>query len=297
MGIALALLAMVAFATNILITRYAVLRLSVEAGFFIVLACNVAFSGAIYAAELSVRAAPFSWNWSGAAWFVVAGVVGTFLARRLLFETVRLVGPARASVFHSATPVFSLIAAWVLVNERLGGYEFALIAMVWAGLWLTHQPPAGAAAGEVPAAQLRRGMLLGILTIAGFGVGNAIRGVGVREWSEPALGTLISSLAAVLLQLLATRDWGRVAAEFRNGRPGGIALYAGCGFATTLGTIFVTLAMERVEIALAALVVHTTPLVIFPYSVFILRNREKLTARTALGALVVLGGIVLLALR
>jgi drug/metabolite transporter (DMT)-like permease len=297
MGIGLAFLAMVAFATNILVTRYAVLRLSVDAGFFVVLATNVAFSGALAAAELALRAAPFSWDWRGAAWFVTGGVIGTFLARRLLFDTVRLLGPARASVFHSATPVFSLIAAWVLVNERLGTYEFTLMAVVWTGLWLTHaQGEAGAARGA-PGAQLRKGMLLGVLTIAGFGFGNAIRGVAVRAWSEPAFGTFISSVAAALLQLAATRDWGRIREAFRRGRPGGIALYAGCGIATTFGTIFVTLAMERVEIALAALVVHTTPLVIFPYSVLVLKNRESLSPRTALGAAIVLAGIVLLALR
>ena len=41
MGIAYALLAMLCFATNIVITRYAVARLPVEAGFFVVLATNV----------------------------------------------------------------------------------------------------------------------------------------------------------------------------------------------------------------------------------------------------------------
>ena len=59
---------------------------------------------------------------------------------------------------------------------------------------------------------------------------------------------------------------------------------------TALGSIFVALAMKRMEIALAVLVVHTTPLVIFPVSVFILKNREELTPRTLLGALLVLVG-------
>jgi drug/metabolite transporter (DMT)-like permease len=45
------------------------------------------------------------------------------------------------------------------------------------------------------------------------------------------------------------------------------------------------------------LVVHTTPLVIFPVSVFLLKNREELTARTLSGAALVLLGIGLLAAR
>jgi drug/metabolite transporter (DMT)-like permease len=45
------------------------------------------------------------------------------------------------------------------------------------------------------------------------------------------------------------------------------------------------------------LVVHTTPLVIFPVSVWLLKNREDLTPRTVSGALIVLAGIALLTLR
>jgi drug/metabolite transporter (DMT)-like permease len=45
------------------------------------------------------------------------------------------------------------------------------------------------------------------------------------------------------------------------------------------------------------LVVHTTPLVIFPVSVFLLKNREQLSGRTLTGALIVLCGIALLAVR
>jgi drug/metabolite transporter (DMT)-like permease len=59
----------------------------------------------------------------------------------------------------------------------------------------------------------------------------------------------------------------------------------------------VTLAMTQLEIGLAVLVVHTTPLVIFPVSVFVLGSREELMPRTIFGALLVLVGIALLAFR
>ena len=93
------------------------------------------------------------------------------------------------------------------------------------------------------------------------------------------------------------RDWGKVAAQLRRADRTALWLYVGCGVTTSLGSIFVSLAMARMEIALAVLVVHTTPLVIFPVSVFILKNREELTQRTLLGAFLVLSGIALLALR
>ena len=295
MGVAFALAAMVCFASNILITRYAVARMPVESGFFIVLATNILFPALLFPFELGLRAAPWSWSWKGVAMFALGGVIGTFLGRRFLFDAVRILGPSRASVFHSTAPAFALMGAWLLADERLGWYEIMLMAIVWIGLWFT-QPRAGSAGALSPSAA-RKGMLVGLLTVAGFGLGNVVRGLAMRNWEEAVFGTVISSSAALLCQLVATRDWGKIAEQFRKSDRTALWLYVGCGIATALGSIFVALAMNHMEIALAVLVVHTTPLVIFPVSVFILKNKEELNARTVLGALLVLGGICLLSIR
>ena len=295
MGITYALLAMLAFATNIVITRFALARLPVEAGFFIVLATNVLFPALLFALELGVRAAPYSWHWKSAGLFAIGGVVGTFLGRRFLFDTVKLLGPSRASVFHSTAPAFALLAAWLLAGELLGPYELALMALVWSGLWLT-QPRAGSLHALAPEV-LRKGFLAGLATVAGFGFGNVLRGLAMRDWSEAALGTVIASVAALACQFAVTRDWASIGKQLRGADRRAIWLYVGCGVFTSLGSIFISLAMTRIEIALAVLVVHTTPLVIFPVSVFLLRNREELTGRTLSGAALVLAGIALLALR
>jgi len=44
-------------------------------------------------------------------------------------------------------------------------------------------------------------------------------------------------------------------------------------------------------------VVHTTPLAIFPVSVFVLKNREELSGRTVVGAALVLAGVAALPFR
>ncbi|HUN69498.1 MAG TPA: DMT family transporter [Burkholderiales bacterium] len=298
MGVALALVAMVFFASNILITRYAVARMPVDAGFFVVLATNILFPAMLFPIELAARSAPWSWDWKGAGLFLLGGVIGTFLGRRLLFDAVRLLGPSRASVFHSTAPAFALVGAWLLAGERLGLYEIALMVVVWVGLWFT-QPHAGSSTGtgRLSAANVRRGMLAGLFTVAGFGIGNVIRGLAMRGWEEAFLGTVLASLAAFACQVLATRDWGKIAAQFRRADRTALWLYVGCGVTTSLGSIFISLAMTHMEIALAVLVVHTTPLVIFPVSVFVLKNREELTPRTLLGAFLVLFGIALLSVR
>ena len=298
MGVAYAILAMVCFASNMLITRVALTRMPVEAGFLLVLGVNIAFPAVLFGAELAARSAPLAWDWKGAALFAASGVVGTFLGRRMLFDTVRLLGAARASVFHSSAPAFAFIAAWLFAGEVITLGDVALVLIVWAGLGLI-QPPAGSRAGEAMLTpQLRRkGFMVGVATVAGFGFGNVLRGLAVRAWDEVLFGTMLSSVAALLLQLAVTRDWPKIAAHFRAAKGSALALYAGCGVATALGSIFVTLAMKNIQIGLAVLVVHTTPIVIFPVSVFILKHREELGARTLAGTALVLAGIAALLLR
>lgn len=296
MGIAYSLAAMLCFAANILITRYALARMPLEAGFLVVLAVNILFPVLLFGFELALRAAPWSWDWDAAFLFAVGGVIGTYVGRRMLYDAVRLLGPARASVFHSTAPLFALIGAWLIAGERLGGYEFAIMVVVLAGLLFT-QPRATYMAANPDSAAHRLGMLAGLAAVAGFGTSNVFRGVAVRSWDEPVLGAVIASATALAFQLASTRGWAAITGQLRAADRSAWLLYAGCGVSTSMGAILLALAVQHMEIALAVLVVHTTPLVIFPVSVFLLGNREGLTGRTLSGAALVLAGIALLALR
>jgi len=296
MGIALSFAAMLSFASNILLTRYALARMPLEAGFFIVLTVNTLFPAILFGGELALREAPWTWDWTNAGLFALAGIIGTFVGRRMLFDAVKLLGPARASVFHSTAPIFALIGAWLFARERLGAYELAIVVVVMVGLLCT-QPRATYTSKNADAAALRGGMLAGIVAVAGFGMSNVVRGIAVRVWNEPVLGAALASFTALAAQVAVTRGWSVIGAQLRKADRTALLLYAGCGVATTFGSIFLATAMRHMEIALAVLVVHSTPLVIFPVSVFVLRNREEVTGRTVMGAFLVLTGILLLTLR
>ena len=296
MGITLALLAMLCFAANIFLVRGAMARMSLEWGFLVMLAVNVLFTAAAWMVELQLRGTQFAFQWKGAAWFALSGVVGIFFGRRMLLDTIRTLGPARTSVLHSSSPVVTLFAAWVLVGERLGAYELALMALVIVGLWTTQAAGRGGL-GEPRPAALKRGLVLGLLLIVGFGVGNALRGLAMRAWSEAIFGSLLGTGSALLCQAASIRAWRKASAELLGGDRRGLALFAASGVATACGSILTTSAMGYVEIAIATLITFTTPLVVFPVSAFAFRNREGLSLRTAGGAAMVLAGVALLALR
>jgi drug/metabolite transporter (DMT)-like permease len=298
MGVTLSLLSMLCFGSNILLSRLAMGKMSVELGFFIVLAVNIVFAGAVFALEIGFRDAPFVWHWKEAGLFALGGTVGTFLGRRFMFDMVHILGPARSSVVHSSAPAFTLALAWVLVGEKLGPYELMLMALVILGLWITQPADKRASAGPRPSREaLKKGVLVAVATVIGFSLGNVCRGYAMRTWNEAVFGTLIASLAALACQLAATHNWREAWRGIATADPKGLWLYSACGIVTGAGAMFLVSAMQYLEISLAVLVTHTTPLMIFPVSLFVFKNREGLNLRTAVGAAMVLVGIALLALR
>ncbi len=298
MGIAYALAAMLCFAANIFIVRAAATRTSVEIGFIVLLLTNVLCICIAFVVQAALRHTPLLWHWAGAGWFVASGIIGIFMGRRMLVDAVMVLGSARASVLHSTSPVFTLVGAWLIIGERLGPYEIALTAFVIAGLWITQMPRSGAAAvPQLSWPARRRGLLLGLVAVTGFGFGNAMRGVAMRNWDEAIFGTLIATVAAMTCHFVSIRDWGKVRDDLRSGDRRGIALYAASGVASASGSMLTSYAMDFMEIAIATLITFTTPLVVFPVSVFFLGNREGLNWRTATGAAMVLAGIVALAVR
>ncbi len=298
MGIVFALLSMLCFASNIFITRAAMSRMGADTGFPVVLLVNILFAALVFGVERLYSIEPFSFQWKAAGWFALAGVVGIYMGRRMLFEAVHVLGPARASVLHTASPVVTLIGAWFLVEERLGWYEILLMGLVMAGLLTVQLQHSRAAPARIDdKSAFRRAMLLSALTIVGFGLGNAIRGMAIRDWNEAALGAVLGSAAALLCQLATGNSIRAIAEGLRKGDKMAAALYVASGVATVSGSIFGTIAMHHVEIAIATVVTYTTPLVVFPISILVLKNREQLSVQTAAGACIVLVGIALLAFR
>jgi drug/metabolite transporter (DMT)-like permease len=293
LGFWLAVAAMLCYATSIFLTRAGIKRLSADLGFYVLLAGNIVFAAVIWSIDVASRERAFAIDWTAVGWFALSGIVGVYLARRMLLDAVRLLGPARASTLHTASPVSTLLAAWALLGERLGGYELALMVLVVIGLWLT-QPRAS---GGLPSGFAQRALAISAITVIGFGVANAFRGIAIRRWDEAAAGAVIGSLAALGCLLAARRDyaatWRALAAADRRA----LMLYAGCGIATVGGTMFSSSAMKYMEVSMAMLIVYTTPLVVFPISAFVLRSPDARQPRAILGAALVLTGVALVALR
>lgn len=287
---------MVLFATNIFIVRSAMQRLAIDPGFIVLMTVNTLLAALILLASLTWRDAPVTLEWRALGFFALSGVFGIFIARRLLLETVRTLGPSRASVAHTATPVFTLAGAWALAGERLGLFELGIIVIVIAGLWLAQSSQTHKTAASMAPLGLQA-IVMATLPAIGFGVGNVFRGLGMHISHDAILATIVGSATALACQVLSQRRLLAILGTLRNADRRGLALYAASGVATMFGSMTGNAAMNYLEISIAMLITYTTPIVVFPVSIFVLKNAEALTLRALIGTLIVLCGVAVIAFR
>jgi len=304
LGYLLAAAALVLFAVNIIVNRLATQRADLGLGFVVAVVVNVLFGALAFGVQFLLRDDPFRWNWPAAGVFLLAGVFATFLGRWLFFESVVVLGPAKASTFQASSPLFTAALGWALLGERLPATTLAAIAVAAFGLYVVGAPSgrrplaaAASATGRRGRELLRSGIALGAGSSFGYAIGNVLRGIGVHRWPEPVLGGLLGALAGVVLHVATSRQTRTLLPALRAADRTGIALYAACGVLTIAAQTLTIMAMAHAPTAVVALITLCTPVLVFPLSYLLLGNEEGISARTVAGAAVTLAAVGLIVAR
>jgi uncharacterized membrane protein len=301
-GVLLAMLGLAMFSANIMLTRLATARLPVNTGFLITLVVNIAFASILLGIELAVRATTLRWNGEGVVYFALAGLFATYLGRWFVIEAIARLGPAKASAFQVSSPLFTFVIALVFLGERLSLFTLAAMVIAAVGLLLVslsgtrttgEPPPPGDRRGARDRVRswVRSGLVIGMTSSAAYGVGNVMRGAGVRAWDEPVAGALIGALVGLALHLTFGSGHADVVRGLRTAHRGGVALFGLSGVLTICAQMVVISAMKYAPVSIVALITLCTPLLVFPMSYFLLKNDEGINPRTLLGAALTLAGI------
>ena len=91
------------------------------------------------AALIQGDVAPGSWSWRVWAGMFFLAIFGTAIAYTWFTEAVHQLGAGHASVFINLVPVFAVLQAALLLDERLGLSVLFGGLLVIAGVWLTTQ--------------------------------------------------------------------------------------------------------------------------------------------------------------
>ncbi|MDP6278962.1 MAG: DMT family transporter [Nitrospinota bacterium] len=112
----LALFAAILLAVANILYRDSLRELSPAAASFVTHLVMGSIACGVYAASGGVE----KWPLAGILWLLLAGFVGNFLGRYLLFVSIHYIGVARTTVLSQTQPIWSSILALIFLGESIG---------------------------------------------------------------------------------------------------------------------------------------------------------------------------------
>ncbi|MDP9392536.1 MAG: DMT family transporter [Actinomycetota bacterium] len=293
LGELLAVGSLLLFSANILLVAPAARRLPQDLGFLLALVANVAVASVLVLGQY-LLAAPAPAEWDALVMFALGGLLTSYLGRWLFTRTVTTIGPTRASALQITNPVFSALAAWVLLGEALPPVAVASGIAVLAGLYLTSRRAQGTDTDpllrgprSVPLVEIG----LALLGAVAYGLGNVARGAGVRDWEAPVVGSLIGAATGLLVYGLFNTDLRKLGGALRGADPQGRRLWLFTGVLTIGAQTCLIASTLYIPVAVAVVISAAVPAIVLPVSVLFLGRSEAIGVRTGLGVLCILSGV------
>jgi drug/metabolite transporter (DMT)-like permease len=235
------------------------------------------------ATALLVLAAPFALDVSGftLAAALIFGAVGIFfpaVVTLLTFAANDRLGPSVTGTVSSTAPLFALLAALLILGERIPARALVATAAVVAGVALLSWR-----GGTL----MRRALWLPVAGAALRGLVQVVAKAGLTLWPSPFAASLIGYSVSSVSVTLAAR--GRQRWRERSA----LLWFMATGLLNGLAVLLMYAALAAAPVALVAPVVAGYPLVTVVLGAAVLRE-EALSVRSVAGALLIVGGIAYL---
>jgi len=226
----------------------------------------------------------------------LSGLVGYVFGDRYYFKSLVILGPGHAALLLSTAPLFTTALAWPVLGERPGPLALLGMALTLSGIALVlhgreHEEHVHAE-GSVAA-----GVLAGFLGALGQGGGYVLSKVALRTGLDPLSATVIrisAAAVAIAITTLVARDVSRTLGALRD-RGGAAFMVGGAVMGPFLGVTLSLTALQFIEAGVAASITACYPVLAILISARF--HGERITARTMLGAIVAVAGVVVLFLR
>lgn len=238
-------------------------------------------------------------NWSNWLWLGASGLVGLTIGDFFGFTSLRILGARRQSIVGTIAPAFAAISGFLLIGET-----YSLLAVM--GLITTVLGVMYAMAGtEERDAVHHEGygsysvgilMAIGGAVCQGVGLvlaknGMSAEGVSVNPIHATFMRMSIGWLGAYVLDIL-RRDKIRPMKEAFSAGSGTRAMFLGALLGPTIGVSLSLYAANEIGAGHAQTIFSLIPFVIMAFAA--IRAHEPLRLRSIIGAIIAVGGVVVL---
>ena len=238
-------------------------------------------------------------------WFFLTGFMNPALFLFFYMLGIRRIGVVRSAPLKSCSPIVSVICAFVVLGERLAALQYVGIALTIGGLFVitseglrgggamrAHpEDPSRDAQGppsEKGKLYLKLGYLFPILAGVSTGISSVLFKTVMKTLPVPVLGAWVGASLAVLLYPFVAFLYPP-GARFHIHRSAWPWLIGG-GVATTAAIYSLFTAIHLGLVSIVTTLYQISPLIILALAVLILRELERVTPRVVVGAILTVGG-------
>jgi len=231
------------------------------------------------------------------AWLYLGGsaLAGLVLGDACYFRSLQILGPRRTLVVSTLVPPIGALCGWFLLSEILPGPAWAGMALTLGGvIWVIGEKGGPDESGGHFPGTVRAGVMYGLLACLGQAIAAALAKFPMRDGLGALEATFLRMVAAVVFGLLGAGVAGRLRSWIQKlcVREAWLPLLPASFLGTYLGVWLCMYAYEHTKIGIATTMHSTSPIFVLPLAFFVLRQRVSF--RAILGALVAVGGILLL---
>ncbi|MFD2618316.1 DMT family transporter [Terrilactibacillus laevilacticus] len=215
--------------------------------------------------------------------YALVGIIHSFFARWGLFNTIRYIGPSRASMIKNSAPAFTVILAFIFMDQRPTAIALIGILIILCAIWtLGWQERASdsevKSLGETSTfTSWHKGIALGVLVAFLFASADIIRAMSMQRGPDVILATGISSMAAWITLVLFLLKEGKLIATYHKHLQ---SLDKNLVLATLfwgLAIITYFIAVKYLLVAYVSALIATGPIMTAFFSYLLARNDERFT--------------------
>lgn len=222
-------------------------------------------------------------------YYVISGCMQPLFARALFYQGITRMGVARAGPLRGIEPLFATAIAVVFFREQPGWQVFLGTILIVASLWLI----SGKQAGDTQWRLLDAVFPIGAALISA--VSQSLRKQALNVIPDPFIAVAVVTTVSLILLLgfiFATGRTGQLKME-RDG----FRFFLCAALVATTAQVANFIALARGDLSVIIPLLNTTPLFTVFFSAIFLRAVENINIRIVLGAVSMVGGIVLITAR
>lgn len=233
---------------------------------------------------------PLHLLWSPATvYFVLSGCLQPLLARIFYYIGITRLGVSRAGPLRGTSPLFALVLAVIFLGERPTPPVYAGTLLIVSAVWLISSRVQGEA-------DWRLFDIIFPLAAAFVGaVSQNLRRGGLLIFPDPYVGAAIATGTSLVLFAASLLAMRRI--QLIRPRRASLPFFASAALLSAIAQIMNFTALSMGEVSAMVPLLDTTPLFTVLFSAIFLRDLEKVTLKIILGALLMVGGVVIISSR